>query len=156
MIRKLFLTVGGSGLSPIAPGTVGSLVALPLGLLVQHYIGTATLLLATLLVSVVAIKEIDRYLEGQENQDPSEIVIDELAGMWVALALTGHMPLVMQASLAFLAFRLFDIWKPSIIARAEIRYHGGIAVMADDLLAGLFGGILAAALYKGALVLGLI
>lgn len=147
--RTLFLTVGGAGLSPKAPGTVGSLVALPLGLAILQYVGTGTLLLASLLISVIAVKQITPYLDGHADKDPQEIVIDELAGMWIALALTAHLPLAIQAVGAFAAFRLFDITKPSIIGRIDREVEGGWGIMGDDLLAGLFGGLLVDALWYG-------
>jgi len=76
------------------------------------------------------------------THDGSEIVIDELAGMWIALAIanaTADNYLI--ALLAFVYFRIFDIWKPSLIGKIDRDVKGGWGVMGDDILAGLFAGL---------------
>lgn len=144
MIRKLFLTVGYSGLSKKAPGTVGSFVALILGLaLILTYLNEANLFLLAILISVVAVKQIDKYEEEVGEHDSKEIVIDELAGMWVALSMSNITidNWILPAILAFVYFRLFDIWKPSIIGRIDREVKGGWGVMGDDLVAGICAGV---------------
>uniref|UniRef100_UPI00261280DD phosphatidylglycerophosphatase A family protein n=1 Tax=Helicobacter rodentium TaxID=59617 RepID=UPI00261280DD len=69
-----------------------------------------------------------------------EIVIDELAGVWISVSMFGHIALGIV--LYFVLFRLFDIWKPSVIGRVDREVKGGLGVMGDDLLAGFFAGIL--------------
>jgi phosphatidylglycerophosphatase A len=149
-LRKFFLTVGFSGLSPKAPGTVGSFVSLLLGLFLLEFLHVSTLFLLSLLITVIAIKQIDIYEKECGTHDNSEIVIDELAGMWITLSICGinSSNMLIMAVLAFLYFRLFDIWKPSIIGKIDRDVKGGLGVMGDDVVAGLAAGIAAAGTYQ--------
>ena len=117
MIRKAFLTLFFSGLSPKAPGTVGSIVALFLGLALLQFIHESTLFMLSILISAIAVKQIDIYESEVGIHDGKEIVIDELAGMWIALSICGITSenMIYTAPLAFLFFRLFDMWKPSVM-----------------------------------------
>ena len=148
--RKFFLTVGFSGLSPKAPGTVGSFVSLIIGLFLLEFLHPSTLFLLALLITVIAIKQIDIYEKEVGMHDGKEIVIDELAGMWITLAICGinSSNVLFMAPLAFLFFRLFDIWKPSIIGRIDREVKGGLGVMGDDVLAGVTAGIATAGVYQ--------
>lgn len=141
--RKFFLTVGFSGLSPKAPGTVGSFVSLIIGLFLLEFLHPSTLFLLSLLVTVIAIKQIDIYEKEVGIHDSSEIVIDELSGMWIALSICGlnSENILFTAPLAFIFFRLFDIYKPSVIGRIDRDVKGGLGVMGDDVIAGIFAGI---------------
>ena len=149
-LRRFFLTVGFSGLSPKAPGTVGSFVSLLLGLLLLEFLHVSTLFLLSLLITVIAIKQIDAYEKESGIHDNSEIVIDELAGMWITLAICGinSENMIIMAVLGFLYFRLFDIWKPSVIGRIDRDVKGGLGVMGDDVVAGLAAGIATAGTYQ--------
>lgn len=138
-LQKMFLTVFFSGLSPIAPGSIGTLVALPLGFLISYYIAPSTLLLSALLISVIAIKVINNYERDGLFHDRREIVIDELVGVWVTISIIGHS--IFGLVLSYILFRIFDIWKPSVIGKIDRKVKGGLGVMGDDLLAGLFAGI---------------
>ena len=141
-MRKFFLTLGYSGLSPKAPGTVGTMVSLIIALLLLNYISSTTLFLLAILISAFSVKQIDIYEKEVGAHDGSEIVIDELAGMWIALGIanaTSDNYLI--AGLAFVYFRLFDIWKPSIIGKIDRDVKGGWGVMGDDMVAGLFAGL---------------
>ncbi|MDZ7817983.1 MAG: phosphatidylglycerophosphatase A, partial [Aliarcobacter sp.] len=142
-LRKFFLTVGFSGLSPKAPGTVGSFVSLILGLFLLEFLHVSTLFLLSLLITVIAIKQIDIYEKEVGMHDGKEIVIDELAGMWITLAICGinSENMTIMAILSFAFFRLFDIWKPSIIGRIDRDVKGGLGVMGDDVVAGIAAGI---------------
>ena len=156
-----FLTLGYSGLSPKAPGTVGTLVSLPFGMLILIYFDANTLFLATLLISLIAIKGINKYEEESGVHDNQKIVIDELAGMWLALSIAPAIGVSMnevtelsngfliQSLMAFALFRYFDITKPSIIGRIDREAKGGVGVMGDDIIAGVAAGISAAALWQG-------
>jgi len=156
-----FLTLGYSGLSPKAPGTMGTLVSLPLGMAILIYFDTTTLFLAALLVSVIAVKIIDKYEDETSNHDDQRIVIDELAGMWFALSIAPALSIasneimtlsngfLIQSLLSFALFRYFDITKPSIIGRIDRDAKGGIGVMGDDIIAGFAAGISAAAIWQG-------
>lgn len=156
-IQKLFLTFGGAGLSPKAPGTVGSLASLPVGLLVLHYLGVETLFMLTLAITVIGIFEVNKYERTTGVHDQQHIVIDEAAGMWLSLliaystAITVNYPYaeLLAAVFSFAAFRLFDIWKPSTIGWIDRELKGGLGVMLDDVLAGIAGGLLAALLLMG-------
>lgn len=149
-LRRFFLTVGFSGLSPKAPGTVGSFVSLILGLFLLEFLHSSTLFLLSLLVTVVAIKQIDAYEKESGIHDNSEIVIDELAGMWIALSICGinSENMIYMAPLAFIFFRLFDIWKPSFIGKIDRDVKGGLGVMGDDIVAGIAAGIATAGVYQ--------
>ncbi|WP_457744426.1 phosphatidylglycerophosphatase A family protein [Sulfurimonas sp.] len=156
-----FLTLGYSGLSPKAPGTMGTVVALPLGMAILIYFDTTTLFLAALLVSVIAIKVINKYEDETSNHDDQRIVIDELAGMWFALSIAPALTIasnqimtlsngfLIQSLLSFALFRYFDITKPSIIGRIDRDAKGGIGVMGDDIIAGFAAGISSAAIWQG-------
>jgi phosphatidylglycerophosphatase A len=148
--RKFFLTVGFSGLSPKAPGTVGSFVSLIIGLFLLEFLHVSTLFLLALLITVIAIKQIDIYEKEVDMHDGKEIVIDELAGMWITLAICGINSgnMIIMSVLGFLYFRLFDIWKPSIIGKIDREVKGGLGVMGDDIVAGLAAGIATAGTYQ--------
>ena len=148
--RKFFLTVGFSGLSPKAPGTVGSFVSLIIGLFLLEFLHVSTLFLLALLITVIAIKQIDIYEKEVGMHDGKEIVIDELAGMWITLAICGinSSNILYMAPIAFLFFRLFDIWKPSIIGKIDRDVKGGLGVMGDDVVAGIAAGIATAGVYQ--------
>lgn len=149
-LRRFFLTVGFSGLSPKAPGTVGSFVSLIIGLFLLEFLHVSTLFLLSLLITVIAIKQIDIYEKEVGMHDGKEIVIDELAGMWIALAICGinSENMIFMAPLAFIFFRIFDIWKPSIIGRIDREVKGGLGVMGDDVVAGIAAGIASAGTYE--------
>jgi phosphatidylglycerophosphatase A len=160
-----FLTVGYSGLSPKAPGTMGTLASLPLGLLILIYFDEMTLFLAATLISIIAIKSINKYEALTNNHDDQRIVIDELAGLWFALSVAPATTItpndlfefnngfLIQAILSFVLFRYFDITKPSIIGRIDREAKGGVGVMGDDIIAGFAAGISSAALWQGWLYL---
>lgn len=142
MLNKFFITVGFSGLSPKAPGTVGSFVALLLGMGLLQIISITTLFLLSLLISVIAVKQINIYEEKVGTHDGKEIVIDELAGMWIAMGVSGvTTENWIMGIIAFIFFRIFDIWKPSIIGKIDRDVKGGWGVMGDDMVAGVFAGL---------------
>ncbi|KAB7889699.1 phosphatidylglycerophosphatase A family protein [Poseidonibacter ostreae] len=149
-LRKFFLTVGYSGLSPKAPGTVGSFVSLLLILPFIPYLHVSTIFMLALLISVIAVKQIDIYEEEVGVHDGKEIVIDELAGMWIAISICGITAenMMIMAPLAFIYFRLFDIWKPSVIGKIDRDVKGGWGVMGDDLVAGIAAGVATAGTYE--------
>ena len=167
-LRWFFLTVGYSGLSPKAPGTMGSLMALPLGVAILVYLGAQTLFLAALLITLIAIKSINTYEAQSGIHDDKRIVIDELVGMWLALSIApGTMfvfgdlmhwenGLAIQIALSFLFFRLYDVKKPSLIGRIDRETQGGLGVMGDDVLAGFAAGISTAIIWQGILYSGLL
>ena len=149
-LRKFFLTVGFSGLSPKAPGTVGSFVSLLMILPLIPYLHVSTIFMLAILISAFAVKQIDIYEEEVGVHDGKEIVIDELAGMWIAISICGITSenIMIMAPLAFVYFRLFDIWKPSIIGKIDRDVKGGWGVMGDDIVAGIAAGIATAGTYE--------
>lgn len=156
-IQTLFLTFGGAGYAPKAPGTVGSLASLPVGLLILHYLGTETLFMLTLAITVIGIFEVNKYERITGMHDQQHIVIDEAAGMWLSLmiayatasAMTYPYAEFLAILFSFATFRLFDIWKPSTIGWIDRELKGGLGVMLDDVLAGIAGGLLSALLLMG-------
>jgi len=156
-IQKLFLTFFGAGLSPKAPGTVGTLASLPVGLAVLYYFGTETLFTLTLAITVIGIFEVNKYEQATGIHDHQQIVIDEAAGMWLSLiiaypaAITLNYPYaeLLAIVLSFATFRLFDIWKPSTIGWIDRELKGGLGVMLDDVLAGIASGLLSAVILMG-------
>ena len=148
MIRA-FNTAGFIGLLRPAPGTWGSLAALPVALLIYGIGGPWLLLVMTIAVAALGVWTIGKQINAQDNKDPSEIVIDEVAGQWVALlpvafgawqagaAVTALWPGWLAA---LVLFRLFDIWKPGPIGWAD-RRGDALGVMLDDLIAGVMAGL---------------
>lgn len=154
--RLIFLSFFGAGFSKYAPGTMGTIASLPVGLLVLQYLGSTTLMLLAALLTVISIKEINKYEEEGGIHDDARIVVDEVAGTFIALAMTASMSNIwLQSFLVFVFFRYLDIKKPSIIGAAERKFKGGNGVMFDDILAGFFAGVLSWVVFKGMLFLGL-
>ncbi|WP_120936073.1 phosphatidylglycerophosphatase A family protein [Helicobacter pylori] len=137
-LRACFLTLFFSGYSKKAPGTIGSLVALLLGLPVLIF-SANTLFLAAILIGLIAIAQIDKEEEESKIHDSSYIVIDELVGMWLAMAISGLS--LAGVILSFIFFRIYDITKPSLIGKIDKEVKGGLGVVADDALAGILAGL---------------
>ncbi|MFA8033280.1 phosphatidylglycerophosphatase A family protein [Helicobacter pylori] len=137
-LRACFLTLFFSGYSKKAPGTIGSLVALLLGLPVLIF-SANTLFLAAVLIGLIAIAQIDKEEEETKIHDSSHIVIDELVGMWLAMAISGLS--LAGVVLSFIFFRIYDITKPSLIGKIDKEVKGGLGVVADDALAGVLAGL---------------
>ena len=156
-LNRLFVTFGGAGLSPKAPGTVGSFVALIIGLLILQVLPMETFFMLTLLITIMGIFEINKYEAKTGTHDDKSIVIDEVSGMWITLmfalstAETLSYPYVYEIAVvsSFATFRLFDIWKPSTIGKIDRDVKGGLGVMGDDILAGVAGGLLSIVLLLG-------
>jgi len=156
-LQKLFLTFGGAGLSPKAPGTVGTLASLPVGVGILYYFGMETLFMVTLAITIIGIFEINKYENNTGMHDQQHIVIDEAAGMWLALMIAISTAITMPYAyaeplaivLSFASFRLFDIWKPSTIGWIDRELKGGMGVMLDDVLAGIAGGLLTVVVLMG-------
>ncbi|MFN2427508.1 MAG: phosphatidylglycerophosphatase A [Candidatus Binatia bacterium] len=124
----------GSGLSPFAPGTAGTLVAVPLALLLLP----AGFFAQALVVAVVIAASIWSAGVAAPTfglKDPGQIVVDEIAGFFVTVAFLPTSWTTLAAG--FLLFRLFDIWKPPPCRWAET-LPGGLGIVSDDLLAGLY------------------
>lgn len=98
-----------------------------------------TLFLAAILIGLIAIAQIDKEEEESKIHDSSYIVIDELVGMWLAMAISGLS--LAGVVLSFIFFRIYDITKPSLIGRIDKEVKGGLGVVADDALAGVLAGL---------------
>ena len=130
----MFIATGfGSGYLPIAPGTWGSLVALPIHFMLirlspqYYYISLALIFLIAVATAGSAEKILDR-------KDPGAVVIDEIIGMLITLIGAPTTPLAWGS--AFLLFRLFDIWKPFPASWADRHLNGGFGIVLDDVIAG--------------------
>ncbi|RKV61895.1 phosphatidylglycerophosphatase A family protein [Helicobacter pylori] len=137
-LRACFLTLFFIGYSKKAPGTIGSLVALLLGLPILIF-SANTLFLGAIFVGLIAIAQIDKEEEETKRHDSSHIVIDELVGMWLAMAISGLS--LAGVILSFIFFRIYDITKPSLIGKIDKEVKGGLGVVADDALAGVLAGL---------------
>lgn len=137
-LASLLATWFGCGRLRPAPGTWGSLGALPPAALLMWLGGWPLLLAASLLAFAVGIWAGQRHAETLGREDPGEVVIDEVAAQWLALV-----PLAFDWRLwliAFFLFRLFDITKPWPASWCDRRLAGGLGIMADDMVAGLYAG----------------
>ncbi|MCV2870011.1 phosphatidylglycerophosphatase A [Defluviimonas sp. WL0002] len=146
---SVIATFLGTGLMRPAPGTWGSLAALPVAWALMTLLGPLWLIPAAAFVFVAGWWATVVETRGQDDHDPSEIVIDEVVGQWIALfpvalgvAHTGAGLLDLWPGwiAAFLLFRLFDIWKPWLVGRAD-RRGDALGVMLDDVWAGVFAAI---------------
>lgn len=131
-----FLSLGfGSGLSPVAPGTMGTLVAVLL------YLPLATLpllmyLAILLITAVIGVLLCDKTSSTLGGHDHPAIVWDEFVGFWLTMlfAPAGWQWIV----IGFVLFRLFDIWKPWPVSLADQKIKGGLGIMLDDVIAGVY------------------
>ncbi len=98
-----------------------------------------TLFLGAIFIGLIAIAQIDKEEEESKIHDSSYIVIDELVGMWLAMAISGLS--LAGVVLSFIFFRIYDITKPSLIGKIDKEVKGGLGVVADDALAGVLAGL---------------
>jgi phosphatidylglycerophosphatase A len=138
-MRAIAYTVGtffGCGYSPVGPGTAGSLAALAIAIAVHN---RTTLVVLALLLLLPGIWAAGKIAEYESRKDPQIVVIDEVLGQWITLA--GASTLNWKSFLAaLLFFRLFDIWKPPPVRQLEA-LAGGMGIVADDVMAGLYGAL---------------
>ena len=142
-IYKLTATALGAGYSPFAPGTMGAIVGcLALWLFEKYNLISTTstpipfigLIVITTILGIIATDK----LEEDWGKDPSKVVLDEVIGMWITMM---FVPLsFLNVLIGFILFRFFDIAKPLGIRKLE-SLKGGIGVMADDILAGIYANI---------------
>ena len=136
-------TLGGIGLSPLAPGTVGSIFAWIAFVFLSHFMN---MILITIIIIVFAVFICEKASINLDNKDHKAIVIDELAGMWVALIpvlfiASTQQERTLYAVIAFISFRFFDILKPFPISYLDTRFKNGFGIVVDDLAAGIFAGL---------------
>ncbi|HPE24550.1 MAG TPA: phosphatidylglycerophosphatase A [Albidovulum sp.] len=146
---KLIATFIGAGLLRPAPGTWGSLAALPVAWALMTLLGPLALIPAAAAVFALGWWATAEETRGKEDHDPAEIVIDEVAGQWIALFPVALGVAHTGADLrdlwpgwiaAFVLFRLFDIWKPWLVGAAD-RRGDALGVMLDDVWAGVFAAV---------------
>lgn len=140
----------GLGLLPVAPGTWGSLGALPVAWAIVEAVGRTGLAVAGVAAFIVGIWACEACVRKHGKEDPKELVIDEIAGQWLVLAVVP--PGLALYAAGFVLFRVFDILKPWPVGWADREVKGGFGVMLDDLLAAVYAGaiLFAAARWWGA------
>jgi phosphatidylglycerophosphatase A len=154
MLRHMLLSWFGCGLSPVAPGTMGSLGSLPLGAILRWAYGPWTLpICATALFFAGWACAARQLRDGLDGEDPQWIVVDEVVGQWIVLSVVPFHPL--GYVLAVVLFRIFDIAKPWPVSWADRHVPGGLGIMLDDLLAGLYAAVVALGLISGLHAVGL-
>jgi phosphatidylglycerophosphatase A len=132
-----FIALGaGSGLAPAAPGTFGTLAAIPLALLLRAHFGDAEFVAAIVILFVAGAWAAQVTGRDLGQSDDGAIVIDEIAAFLLVLFFVGAD--WVRVAVAFLVFRLFDIWKPPPIRQLDAAIKNGIGVMLDDLLAAAY------------------
>jgi len=138
-MRSLAYTVAtffGCGYSPFGPGTVGSLAAILIAIAIHN---RATLLILSAILLAPAIWAAGTVAVYESRKDPQIVVVDEVLGQWITLA--GASTLNWKSFLAaLLFFRIFDIWKPPPVRQLEA-LPGGIGIVADDVMAGVYGAL---------------
>jgi phosphatidylglycerophosphatase A len=131
----------GCGYAPVAPGTVGAAAAIGIAVLIEHYWSVKPGWFAVLAIAVSGpgIWAAGETAKQRQIKDPGFVVVDEVVGQWLALA--GATALNWKSYLAaFVLFRLFDIWKPPPVRQLEA-LPGGVGIVADDLMAGLYAAL---------------
>ena len=141
-------SLGGIGLISFAPGTFGSIFAWISFVIISHYVN---MLIFTVFIVLFAIWICEKASTNLLEKDHKSIVIDELAGMWVALVpvlyvASDQNERILYASLAFIFFRIFDILKPFPISYFDTKYKNGLGIVLDDIIAGIFAAIISAVL----------
>ena len=141
-------TLGGIGLFPIAPGTVGSIFGWIIFIVLSHYI---EMIFATIFIVFLSIYVSNVASKDLVNKDHKSIIVDELAGIWLAMIpviyiASSQYERTLYAVLTLIFFRLFDILKPYPISYVDKNFKDGFGIVLDDLIAGIFAGILATAI----------
>ena len=132
----LVATWFGVGLLPLAPGTWASISTLPIAWYLHAAFGAWAVALAALVVFAIGWWASENFAKRGHTSDPSYIVVDEVAGQLVALTHAALDPVFY--AIAFIGFRVFDIMKPWPVGWADREVKGGLGVMLDDLLAGVY------------------
>ena len=127
------------------PGTWGSLAALPFAWVIHMKFGPNGLAIATTIVLAVGVWAADVYAKEIGDDDPGAVVIDEVAGQWLTLALAAPLDSLFYAA-GFLLFRVFDILKPWPVNWADDQLKGGLGIMADDIIAAGYAAAVLVAL----------
>jgi phosphatidylglycerophosphatase A len=136
----LIATWFGCGFVPVAPGTAGSLAGLVIAIVLSYAgYGRSTLLLLTAILLGPGIWAAGIVAKQTGKPDPQIVVVDEVIGQWITLAGAGTFNWKTWIA-AFVLFRLLDMWKPAPARQLE-KLHGGWGIVADDVMAGLYGAL---------------
>lgn len=141
----LLATWFGAGYLPRFPGTWGSIAALPFAWFISNLYGSVGLIIASVIVFVVGIWASNVFISQSGMEDPGPVVIDEVAGMWMTLALIP--PDLTLYAIGFVMFRIVDIFKPWPAGWADRSVKGGFGVMLDDILAAVYSAAAVFALF---------
>lgn len=140
-LAKLIATGLGSGYTPVAPGTAGAALAVIITYLLATFSTwpdlNITLGVLSVVFTILGIWSAN-ILQDEWGHDPGKIVVDEMVGIWISMLFIPFS--ILNLLLAFGLFRLYDIWKPWIVKKAE-NLDGGLGVMADDIVAGVFANV---------------
>jgi phosphatidylglycerophosphatase A len=131
-------------LLPGAPGSWASLAALPCAWLIREAGGSTALAIATTIAFLIGWWASARVTSATTASDPGWVVIDEIAGQWLVLLAVPQRLWFYGA--AFIAFRVFDIWKPFPVSWCDRNIKGGFGIMLDDVMAAIYASILIAIL----------
>ena len=156
-ISRIIATWFGLGLLPVAPGTWGSLAALPFAYIITAYTCPYALLFSIVALFFIGICVSDKVEDSAQIKDPGFIVVDEVVGQWIALLPLPFLYSFLDpnsfyyfsapiAAVAFVAFRIFDIWKPWPVNYADKNFSGGYGIMFDDVIAGMYALIVTSVL----------
>ncbi len=137
-LTLVFATGLGTGYAPIASGTFGTMAAIPLFILLSRW-GTPGVLAGLAIIALLGIPAADHMERSLGTSDPGKVVIDEIAGYLVTMA--GSPVAAGPIIVGFFLFRFFDIVKPPPVRQAEKFFRGGLGIVADDLLAGVYAWI---------------
>jgi len=151
MLKKISLMIAtffGAGLSPVAPGTIGSFASLPLAFLVTYFFGFDGIVYAVAFIFCIGVIAIYFATKDEEQKDPGKIVIDETAGQLTSFILVTpylYHNATLDACIVYLLgfglFRFFDIIKIGPVKWADTNFKNAFGVMLDDIFAGLFAAI---------------
>lgn len=140
-LAKAIATGFGSGYLPVAPGTWGAalatLITYVIAVNTDAYDLNAALIILTFTFTSLGVWSAN-VLQDEWGHDPGKIVVDEMVGIWISMIFVPFS--IVNLLLAFGLFRLYDIWKPWLVKKAE-SLDGGLGVMADDIVAGVFANV---------------
>lgn len=156
MSKKLALFIAtccGLGLSPKAPGTVGSIGTIPLAFALAYFFGIYGILIAAILVTIIGIMATDAVIKDQEDKDPGKVVVDEVAGQLLAFVtvadnLYHNTQLWWVYLIGLAAFRFFDICKMGPVKWFDSKMKNAYGVMMDDVCAGLMASVVVWMIFK--------
>ncbi|MBP5353201.1 MAG: phosphatidylglycerophosphatase A [Alphaproteobacteria bacterium] len=145
-LATIIATYFGLGLSPKAPGTVGSLGTVPLAFVLAYCFGVYGIVIAAIIIFVIGTLATHELIHDQEEKDPGKVVVDEVVGQllaftFVADKLYHNLDYWWLYIFGFIAFRFFDICKMGPVRWFDSKMKNAYGVMMDDVCAGLIGGI---------------